>query len=83
MGRGRRALICITGIVFCLQVDGPTTRRAYKRGGGGGGYNGICSVDGNSAGVFISKVSPGIFVIKENEVNTYYFRRTKPPAWTR
>ena len=36
MGRGRRGLICITGIVFCLQVDGPTTRRAYKRGGGGG-----------------------------------------------
>ena len=25
----------------------------------------ICSVEGNSAGIFVSKVSPGIFVIKE------------------
>ena len=25
----------------------------------------ICSVEGNSAGIFLSKVSPGIFVIKE------------------
>ena len=24
----------------------------------------ICSVEGNSAGIFVSKVSPGIFVIK-------------------
>ena len=25
----------------------------------------ICSVEGNSAAIFVSKVSPGIFVIKE------------------
>ena len=25
----------------------------------------ICSVEGNSAGIFDSKVSPGIFVVKE------------------
>ena len=30
----------ITGCIFCFQVDGPITGRAYKRGGGGGGaYN--------------------------------------------
>ena len=25
----------------------------------------ICSAEGNSAGIFVSKVSPGIFVVKE------------------
>ena len=25
----------------------------------------ICSAEGNSAGIFVSKVSPGIFVVKQ------------------
>ena len=25
----------------------------------------ICSVEGNSAGIFVSKVSPGIFLVRE------------------
>ena len=33
----------------------------------------ICSVEGNSAGIFVSRVSPGIFVI-EKKMNSCYFR---------
>ena len=33
----------------------------------------ICSVEGNSASIFVSKVSPGIFVEKE-KMNAYNFR---------
>ena len=36
----------------------------------------ICSVEGNSAGIFASKLSTGIFVIKV-KFNIYYFRRVK------
>ena len=37
----------------------------------------ICSVEGNSADIFFSKVSPGIFYNKGKIVKTYYFRRDK------
>ena len=33
----------------------------------------ICSAECNSAGIFDSKVSPGIFVVK-GKMNAYYFR---------
>ena len=36
----------------------------------------ICSVEGNSADIFVSKVSPGILVVKE-KMNAYYFREDK------
>ena len=34
----------------------------------------ICSAEGNSAAIFVSKVSPGIFVAKA-KMNAYYFRQ--------
>ena len=37
-------------------------------------------MEGNSVGIFVSKVSPGIFVIGKKvkgKINTYYFRRNK------
>ena len=39
----------------------------------------ICSVEGNSAGIFVSKVSPGIFAINMNQgkMNAYHFREDK------
>ena len=36
----------------------------------------ICSVEGNSADVFVSKVSPAIFVY-ETKMTAYYFRSVK------
>ena len=36
----------------------------------------ICSVEGNSAAIFVSKVSPGIFGNK-GKMNAYYFRRDR------
>ena len=36
----------------------------------------IYSLKGNSAGIFVSKVSPGIFVY-ESKMNAYYFRSDK------
>ena len=36
-------------------------------------------MEGNSAGIFVSKVAPGIFVINMNQewMNAYYFREDK------
>ena len=42
----------------------------------------ICSVEGNSADIFVSKVSPGIFVIKEKSM-PIIFGRIKMPFWVR
>ena len=42
----------------------------------------ICSVEGNSAGIFDSKVSPGIFVVKENWM-PIIFGRIKLSFWVR
>ena len=36
----------------------------------------ICPVEGNSAGIFVSKLSPRGFEIKE-KMKTYYFRENK------
>ena len=36
----------------------------------------ICSEEGHSAAIFVTKVSPGIFVVKV-KMNAYYFRRDK------
>ena len=38
----------------------------------------ICSVEGNSAGIFVGKVPPGIFVIKEKSM-PIIFGRIKLP----
>ena len=46
----------------------------------------ICSVEGNSAGIFVSKVSPGIFVIKERWKPIIFGRqerRIKLSFWVR
>ena len=40
----------------------------------------ICSVEGKSAGIFVSKVSPGIFVIKK-KMNACYFRKDKTAVY--
>ena len=38
----------------------------------------ICSLEGNSAGIFDSKVSPGIQPVhNKGKMNTYYFLRDK------
>ena len=42
----------------------------------------ICSVEGNSADIFDSKVSPGIFVVKE-KLMPIIFGRMKLPFWVR
>ena len=42
----------------------------------------ICSVEGNSADIFVSKVSPGIFVIKERRM-PIIFGRIKLPFCVR
>ena len=34
----------------------------------------ICSVEGNSAYIFVSKVSPGILARRKKKINAYYFR---------
>ena len=40
----------------------------------------ICSKEGKSAGVFVSKISPGIFVIKVKRM-PIIFGRIKLPFW--
>ena len=42
----------------------------------------ICSVEGNSADIFVSKVSPGILVVKEKGM-PIIFGRMKLPFWVR
>ena len=42
----------------------------------------ICSVECNSAGIFVSKVSPGIFVVKE-KLMPVIFGSVKLPFWVR
>ena len=42
----------------------------------------ICSAEGNSAGIFVNKVSPGIFVAKE-KWTPIIFGRVKLPFWVR
>ena len=42
----------------------------------------ICSVEGNSAGIFDSRVSPGIFVVKEKRM-PIILGRMKLPFWVR
>ena len=37
----------------------------------------ICSVEGNSAGILVRKVSAGFFCKKLGKMNAYYFRRDK------
>ena len=42
----------------------------------------ICLVEGNSAGIFVSKVYTWNFR-NENKMNAYYFRRDKTAVWVR
>ena len=37
----------------------------------------ICSAEGYSAGIFVGKVSPGIFELNKGKMNASYFRRDK------
>ena len=46
------------------------------------GFAYIGSVEGNSAGIFVSKVSPGIFVIKVKWI-PIIFEGIKLPFWVR
>ena len=70
-----KKLVCLQhSFYLLLRYGNPTTKelRGTKRLVS---VN-ICSVESYSAGIFVSKVSPGIFVIKVKWM-PYYFRRDK------
>ena len=46
-------------------IDVSTTSAEFIRGTKRLVSVNICSVEGNSADIFVSKVSPGLFVVKE------------------
>ena len=73
------------GLKLCLEVNFVRIEICVKRTAGGTkrlvSVN-ICSVEGNSAGIFVSKVSPGLFVIKVKWM-PIIFEGMKLPFWVR